>query len=134
MKSKKIIFVMLLVLTIVIFTFNISYAADSEDEEKSGSGLLDIYDGNVDDSTAGGGISEARKIIGRCITIVQVFGVFIAVAMCISLGIKYMYASPGDKAQIKNHLTVYVIGAVVMFGATGILQIIKAFYTGIEIS
>lgn len=52
---------------------------------------------------------------------------FIAVAMLMALGIKYMYASPGDKAQIKSHLTVYVIGAVVMFGASGILQIVKTF-------
>ena len=39
-----------------------------------------------------------------------------------------MYASPGDRAQIKNHLTVYVIGAVVMFSAAGILEIIKNFF------
>lgn len=129
MKSKKIICMILIIFTIIMFTCNTVYA-----EGEDPMGLLNIYTGDVDDSTAGGGISEARKIIGRCISIVQVFGVFIAVAMCIFLGIKYMYSSPGDRAQIKNHLTVYVIGAVVMFASAGILEIIKAFYTGIKIS
>lgn len=36
-----------------------------------------------------------------------------------------MLASPGEKAEIKKHLTTYVIGAVVLFGASGILEIVK---------
>ena len=33
----------------------------------------------------------------------------------------------GDKAEIKKHAVVYIVGAVVLFGATGLLGIIKNF-------
>ena len=120
MKMIKNICIILIIIMLSSCIFNFVYATDT---------IIGMYGGNVDDAAAGGGITETRKIIGRIISIVQVFGVFIAVAMSMSLGIKYMYASPGDKAQIKNHLTVYVIGAVVMFGSVGILGIIKSFFT-----
>ena len=89
------------------------------------------YYNRSDTTDDGGGSTEVRTIIGRIISMVQIFGMFIAVVMLMSLGIKYMYASPGEKAQIKQGLTVYVIGAVVMFGSAVILEIIKNFYTSI---
>lgn len=124
MKIIKYICIILIILIILMTfdcIFNSVYATEN---------VINMYSGNVDndENDAGGGIGEVRKIIGRIISIVQVFGIFIAVAMCMSLGIKYMYSSPGDRAQIKNHLTIYVIGAVVMFGSAGILQIIKTFF------
>ena len=36
-------------------------------------------------------------------------------------------AAPGDKAEIKKHAVVYVVGAIVLFAASGILEIIKGF-------
>ena len=93
------------------------------------SDIIGLYGGDATE-----GVEKTRLIIGRIISIVQVFGIFIAVVMLMSLGIKYMYASPGEKAQIKQGLTVYVIGAVVMFGSAVILGIIKNFYTSINVS
>lgn len=119
MKIIKNICIILIIIMISSCIFNFVYATEV---------IIGMYNGNAGDSETGGGISETRKIIGRIISIVQVFGVFIAVAMSMILGIKYMYASPGDKAQIKNHLTVYIIGAVIMFGAVGILGIVKSFF------
>ena len=49
--------------------------------------------------------------------------------MLIVLAIKYISAAPGDKAEIKKHAVVYVVGAVILFAATGILQIIRTFAT-----
>lgn len=121
MKIVKNVCIILIIILLFSSIFYWVYADSSS--------IINMYSGNVNDTTAGGGIGEARKIIGRIISIVQVFGIFIAVVMCMSLGIKYMYASPGDRAQIKNHLTVYVIGACVMFGAAGILGIVKKFFT-----
>ena len=56
----------------------------------------------------------------------------IAIIMLIVLAIKYISAAPGDKAEIKKHAVVYVVGAVVLFAATGILQIIKKFSTNVS--
>lgn len=43
------------------------------------------------------------------------------------LAIKYMTSAPGDKAEIKKHAVVYIVGACMAFGATGIVEIIKNF-------
>lgn len=114
---KNISIILILIMTLNCI-FNFCYASD----------VIGWFDGNAGDSEAGGGISKTREIIGKIISVVQVFGIFIAIAMLMILGIKYMYSSPGDRAQIKNHLTVYIIGAVVMFSAAGILEIIKNFF------
>ena len=47
--------------------------------------------------------------------------------MLIVLAIKYISAAPSDKADIKKSATAYIIGAVVLFAASGVIQIIKNF-------
>lgn len=74
-----------------------------------------------------GAAASLNRIIGSVITIVQVVGVGVAVIMLIVLAIKYISAAPGDKADIKKHAVVYVVGAVVLFAASGILGIVKNF-------
>lgn len=71
-----------------------------------------------------GAIGDVLNLI---LGIAQVVGVAIAVIMLIVLAIKYISAAPGDKAEIKKHAVVYIVGAVVLFAASGILQIIKGF-------
>lgn len=74
-----------------------------------------------DTGTAG----TMQDIAGNILSIVQVVGVAVAVIMLIVLAIKYISAAPNDKADIKSHAVVYVIGAVCLFAATGIIQLIK---------
>ena len=69
----------------------------------------------------------AQKIAGAILAIVQVIGVSVAVIMLIVLAIKYISAAPNDKAEIKKHAVVYIVGAVVLFAASGILGIIRSF-------
>lgn len=80
---------------------------------------------NASDTT--GAADSLNRIIGSAITIVQVVGVGVAIIMLIVLAIKYISAAPGDKADIKKHAVVYVVGAVVLFAASGILGIVKNF-------
>ena len=79
-----------------------------------------------------GAASSLNRIIGSAITIVQVVGVGVAIIMLIVLAIKYISAAPGDKADIKKHAVVYVVGAVVLFAASGILGIVKKFAGNIK--
>lgn len=74
-----------------------------------------------------GAASSINRIVGSILTIVQVIGCGVAVIMLIVLAIKYISAAPGDKADIKKHAVVYVVGAIVLFAASGILQIVKNF-------
>ena len=70
---------------------------------------------------------SVQTIGGKILGVVQLIGVSVAVIMLIVLAIKYISAAPNDKAEIKKHAVVYVVGAVVLFGAAGILEIIKNF-------
>ena len=69
----------------------------------------------------------ARNIAGEILAVVQVIGAAVAVIMLIILAIKYISAAPNDKAEIKKHAVVYIIGALVLFAASGILGIIRGF-------
>ena len=77
-----------------------------------------------------GAKASVMNILGAILSITKVIGIGVAVIMLIVLAIKYISASPGDKAEIKKHATVYVVGAFVLFGAAGILQIIQNFVEG----
>ena len=75
------------------------------------------------DSTA----NSLRNTTGIILAVVQVIGVSVAVIMLLVVGIKYMYSAPNDRAEIKKHMVVYVVGAVVLFASSGILGIIRGF-------
>ena len=51
--------------------------------------------------------------------------------MLLVVAMKYMTAAPGEKADIKKHAVVYVVGAVVLFAVTGILGLINTFSSNI---
>lgn len=70
---------------------------------------------------------SATTIAGTILGVVQVIGMAVAVIMLIVLAIKYISAAPNDKAEIKKHAVVYIVGAVILFAASGIVEIIKNF-------
>ena len=91
-----------------------------------------IYAGNIDTSAYSDiynakKTSEITKAGGVILGVVQVIGVSVGIILLIILGIKYMTSSTNDKATIKEKLIPYVIGAVLMFGGTGLLTIIANF-------
>lgn len=71
------------------------------------------------------------NISGAVITIARIICMGVAITMLVLVAIKYMTAAPGEKADIKKHAVIYVVGAVVMFASTGILGIIQKFAAGI---
>lgn len=79
------------------------------------------------DGTGGATATKFQTILNIFLGLAQVIGIAIAVIMLIVLAIKYISAAPGDKAEIKKHAVVYIVGAVVLFAASGIIQIIKTF-------
>lgn len=67
--------------------------------------------------TAPGTAAEtASSIIGY----IQWIGYAIAVGMLVYIGIKYVMASANEKADLKNSLIKYVIGAVLIVGGVTI--------------
>lgn len=83
-------------------------------------------------SDAGGAVNATRTIGQSVITITRVISMGIAIIMLLVLAIKYMVSAPGDRATIKKSAVTYIVGAVVMFSAYGILTIIQAFSSSIK--
>ena len=116
---KLLIAILALVLTVSVFSTGLVGALSQEDAMSTTQ-----FSDYGDDS---GASTSLQKIIGAAITIVQVVGSGVAIIMLVVLAIKYISAAPGDKAEIKKHAVVYVIGAIVLFAASGILGIVKNF-------
>ena len=72
-------------------------------------------------------VKSVTDVSGAIITVTRVICSGVAVAMLTVLGMKYMTAAPGEKADIKKHAVVYIVGAVIMFACTAILGIIQKF-------
>ena len=121
---KLIIAVLAMILTVSMVSMTVVNAVGVDDS-------LDVtqFNGKSDNS---GASSSVQNIIGALITIIQVVGSGVAIIMLIVLAIKYISAAPGDKAEIKKHAVVYVVGAVILFAATGILGIVKNFSENID--
>ena len=71
------------------------------------------------------------QIVGPILSVVRIVAIGIAIIMITFLGIKYMSAAPSEKANIKNQLVVFTVGAVVVIGTTSILEMIKNAVTAI---
>ncbi len=71
------------------------------------------------------------NIGGMILMVAQVIGTSVAVIMLIVLAIKYISAAPNDKAEIKKHAVVYIVGAIVLFAASALLGILRSFTNGI---
>ena len=78
-----------------------------------------------------GSDSELSKTTGNMAAIIlgviQVAGTAIAVVMLIWLAVKYMSASPDGKAEIKKSAYIYIVGAILLFGAVALVQMLKGF-------
>lgn len=70
-------------------------------------------------------VTKTQNAAATIIAVVQVVGVTVATAMLLILAIKYMSMAPEGKADIKKSMTMYIVGALILFGATGLLQIFK---------
>ena len=112
--KKKLISVIIALILIIAIIPNFAFAINTDD-------FSGIYSAN--------GTSKITEAGGEILGVVQVIGVSVGVIFLIIIGIKYMVMSsnPGQKASIKEKLIPYVIGAVIMFGGTGMLSIIANF-------
>ena len=79
--------------------------------------------GGTNTGVSGTGLdTTAKNIIG----IVQFICYAAAVILLVILGVKWIAAAPEAKADIKKSAVIYVIGAVMVFAAGAILQVIKS--------
>lgn len=73
------------------------------------------------DTTVSGG-SEIKKIGSYAYTAVTNVGIVAAVVVVAILGVKYMLGSADERAEYKKSMMPYLIGALLVFGASGIAK------------
>ena len=118
MKNKNKVAIILLMLIILIASFfvtNYCYADDL------GLGSLDNYKGKADTP------ENLSNRVGNILGVIQVIGTVTSVVMLIVIGLKFMLGSVEERAEYKQSLKPYIIGALLLFTGTIIPQIIYEF-------
>ena len=119
-KIMKMVVAMLLIALVAIVASQSVMAAKASD--------MNMSDFDIEDNS--GAADSAMTIIGKIINIAQIIGMGVAIIMLIVLAIQYIAASPEGKAEIKKNATIYIVGAIILFAASGILGIIRKFAVG----
>lgn len=114
---KRMLIITVVIALMLLFVQNVTMAYDWSGDIKTATNA------NVNN----GAVTSVNTMAKSIITITRTICMGVAITMLIVLAIKYMSAAPGDKATIKKSAVTYVVGAIVMFAAAGILTIIEQF-------
>lgn len=76
--------------------------------------------------------SSVQKLGNQIIGIITTVGVVVAVVILLVLGIKYMMGSASEKAEYKKTMIPYLVGAVLIFGASAITKVVVSLGAGIQ--
>lgn len=126
-KMVKVSLILILILSFIFAVFQtISNAEDSSYSDMMGKLITEDYK----DTT--GTDQKVGELTDSILISLRVVGVCVAIVMLLTIAMKYMMAAPGDKADIKKSAVQYIVGAVVLFGAVGILTIISNFSSNIK--
>lgn len=120
MKKISLILTFVMIISLFIGATNL-YAADG--------GLNTVITGMQNASTinAGDAGSNVAKAINDVIGLLQITGTGISVIVVTMLGIKYLIASPSEKADTKKMIMPILIGCILLFGAVNLVAIVADF-------
>ena len=76
--------------------------------------------------------TQVQGIGEQIIGIIQVVGSLVAVGVIVVLGIKYMMGSAEERAEYKKTLFPYFIGAILIFAATDLADMIYSWASTIK--
>ena len=83
---------------------------------------------NATESNTDSVYSVGEKVMG----IIQAAGVVIAVVVLMVLGIKFMMGSAEEKAEYKKTFIPYIIGAILIFAASTLANVVYNFAGGLK--
>ena len=116
-KVIKIISIILMVSMIILFLSNNVLAV---------SDILDNLEPTYEDDNSG-----LTNVGQQIISIISTVAIVISVIVLLILGIKYMIGSASEKAEYKKSMIPYLVGAIIIFGAGAIAQVVVNLATGI---
>lgn len=77
-------------------------------------------------------VTGVQNIGNQIIGIITTVGVVVAVVVLLVLGIKYMMGSASEKAEYKKTMIPYLVGAILIFGASAITKVVVQLGAGIS--
>ena len=110
---KKVILLSIIFIICMCVVTSFSYASISPDD----------YRPNLGDGQT---LAERANVI---IGALQLFGSAVSVIALIIIGIRYLLGSVEEKAEYKELMMPYIIGAVLVFSVVNLLAIIEAIMT-----
>ena len=123
-KQVKILTTVLLVIMTIASLSSVALASGGVSATLSG---LTGKDSNVETT---GLVNFGNAIVA----IVQTIGVVVAVVVLLVLGIKYMMGSAEEKAEYKKTMVPYVVGALLIFAATTIVNVVYQLANSANVS
>ena len=112
-KQVKIISIVLVIMMALMAVSNVVLAAPD-------------LSGDIKDMASGSGNKPQEVLnLGKTIvTIMQTVGIVVAVVVLLILGIKYMMGSAEEKAEYKKTMIPYLVGAILIFASTTIVNVV----------
>ena len=134
--NKKILkFLAVALITVLCIISSTSQCFAAPVAGTDGGGYSGGYSGGVTtDQINGKANIETGNLVNagnQIATIIRVVGIILSVIILMILGIKYMMGSASEKAEYKKTMIPYVIGAVVLFGASALAGAIVQLAQGI---
>lgn len=78
------------------------------------------------------GTNDIQTLGGKILGILQTVGIVLSVIILVILGIKYMMGSAEEKAEYKKTMIPYLVGAVLIFAGTTIVNVVYQVVTGLK--
>lgn len=116
---KRNVVKIILIAMIVLLTLSLITTVDASMSQT----IRDDFKGNENPT----GSAPIVQIISAVLGVVRTAGAAVAVIILMTIAAKYIMASAGDRADIKKYAVNYVIGAIILFGAAGILGVVQNF-------
>ncbi len=119
-KMSKIVSIILMAMILVTMTTTVMAAGETAK-------AAPITPSSIDGSTSDVDVTNISTLGNSVVRILTTVGVVASVIVLVVLGIKYMMGSAEEKAEYKKTLMPYVIGAGLVFAASGIANIVYTF-------
>lgn len=116
MKRNMVKIITVLVVLLIVLSNLVTFAVD----------LSTKFNGELS-ADLNGAKSATQEIVGTILDVVRIVGMGIALIMLTYIGIKFMLASPNERANIKQYSINYVIGAFILIAGVGLLTVVRDF-------
>ncbi len=97
-----------------------------------GTTLKDLQPGSIKTDKDVTGTTQLKKAGQDIVGIIRAVGIVLSVAIVSVLGIKYMMGSAEEKAGYKKSMLPYLIGAIILFAASNLAEVVYKFANGIN--